>query len=160
KGPHAMSWFRYVCPAAAAAVAVALMGVPARAADADKYLPADARAIVFVNVRQTLDAPLVKKKGQDLIKAALEQNADGQKMLSAAGVDPIKDVSSITLVTTGAPTDPEKALVIVHGSFDLEKAQAAAEDYAKKNPGRLKITKEDGLILYESSAPTESGPAG
>jgi hypothetical protein len=142
--------------AAAAAVALALPAAAARAAEADKYLdpylPADTKAVVVINVRQALDAPLVKKHGLDHIKEGLKQNDQLQKMLSAAGMDPLKDVSSITVATTAAPTKPEKALLIVHGTFDVDKAQAAAEDFAKNNPTKLKIEKDNGVVLYENDS--------
>jgi hypothetical protein len=146
-----MSRFRTTWLAAAVAAALTLPAA-ARAAEADSYLPADTKAVVVINVRQALDAPLVKKHGLDHIKEGIKQNAELQRMLSAAGVDPLKDVSSITVATTGGPTRPDKALLIVHGTFDIDKAQAAAEDYAKNNPTKLKIEKEDGLVLYKNES--------
>jgi hypothetical protein len=151
-----MSWLRNVWMATAAAAAVLLPVAGARAFEPESYLPADTKAVVVVNVRQTLDAPLVKKHGLEHIKEGLKQNDQLQKVLTAAGVDPLKDVSSITVATTGAPTKPENVLVIVHGTFDLDKAQAAAEDYAKNNPTKLKIEKKDGLVIYENDAGKQS----
>jgi hypothetical protein len=146
-----MSHFRKVWPAAALAAA-ALAACCARAAEVDRYLPADTKAVVVINVRQTLDAPLVKKHALEQIKTALEQNAELQKIIVAAGVDPLKDISSVTLAVTGSLTDADKGLLIVHGTFNVAKAQAAAEDFAQKNPTQLKVEKEDGLVLYSNTA--------
>jgi hypothetical protein len=153
-----MSWFRNACTLVVAA-GVLVVAAAARAAEADNYLPADTKAVLVVNVRQTLDAPLVKKHALEHIKEGLKQNDQLQKALTAAGVDPLKDVSSVIVATTGAPTKPENALVIVHGTFDVEKAQTAAEDFAKNNPDKLKIEKQDGIVLYESNTGQSAKPS-
>src|SRR5262249_50931606 len=130
-----------------ALAAALLLAAPASAAEADKYLPEDTTSVVSVNVRQVLDSPVGKKYLQEVVKTVLKQNADLQKPLTAAGVDPLKDVSSVVVAASDVAGD--KVLVIVRGTFDPDKAQAAAEDFAKKNPRQLVIHKEGELRVYE-----------
>jgi hypothetical protein len=94
-----------------------------------------------------LDSPVGKKYLQEVVKTVLKQNADLQKPLTAAGVDPLKDVSSVVVAASDVAGD--KVLVIVRGTFDPDKAQAAAEDFARKNPRQLVTHKEGELRVYE-----------
>jgi hypothetical protein len=121
-------------------------------AEPDRLTPADAEVLVRVNVRQMLEAPLVKKRALDVLKGALAQREELRKMLAAAGIDPFKDVEAVTISLSGDPARDGKLVAVVRGTFDPAKAQAAADDYARTNPGRLKASKEDGLSLYEVAA--------
>ena len=118
----------------------------ARAVEADKLTPADADVVVSVNVRKILDSELFKKYGKDdAEKALLDENA--KKMLTAVGLDPLKDVDSILF--TNAGIDKSRRLVVVRGKFDVDKIKATAEAVAKDKPDELKITKQDDLTIYE-----------
>src|SRR5262245_20191709 len=127
-------------------VAALVAAVPLRAAELDKYLPGDTAAVAVLNVRQLLDAPLGKKYLVERYQAALKDNEDAQKMLTALNIDPLKDIDSV--VVSAAAVNPEKILLLVHGKFDLPRLQAAAEAHAKKNPDKLKILKEGKLTVY------------
>jgi hypothetical protein len=123
---------------------------PVRAVEPDKLLPDDAEAVLVVNVRQILDSPLVKKHALEQVKAALQMDAQLKQLLAASGVDPLKDVDSLTLSTAGGTSG--KVLMVVRGKFDLDKVKTAADDFAKKHPGKLKITEEGKTRLYEGEA--------
>jgi hypothetical protein len=125
--------------------ALCLVGF-SRAADADKLTPADAEVVVSINVRQLLDSELFKKYGKDEALKSLKDEKT-QKLLSAVGLDPLKDVDSVLITAAGA-TAP-KALIVAHGHFDVEKIRNAAEKYADGKPEELKITKSEGLTIYE-----------
>src|SRR4051794_6457376 len=90
-----MAGFRHSRTAAALAVALAVCAAPARAADLDPYVPGDTTALLVINARQALDSPVVKKYALDKVQAALKQSAEAQRLLTAAGVDPLKDVDRI-----------------------------------------------------------------
>ena len=129
--------------------ALSALAVPARAADADTYLPDDTEAILTVNVRQILDSALVKKFALEKIKEALKESDEVQKVLDELGFDPLNDVESV-IHATGS--DPEKGFLIVHGRFDLAKFHARGEEAAKDNGDVLKIHKVgdgDKQIVYE-----------
>ncbi len=128
--------------------AALLLAAPVGAAEADKYLPEDTTTVASVNVRQVLDSPVGKKYLQEVLKTVLKQNANFQKVLAAAGVDPLKDVSGLVVATSAV--DGDKVLVIAHGTFDPDKTQAAAAEFAKKNPRQMAITKEGDLRVIEA----------
>jgi hypothetical protein len=141
-------------------VAVAL---PARAAEVDKFLPNETEAVITLNVRQVLDSPLVKKYGEGEIKKALNKDEKAKKILDALGLDPLKDINSVTIAvpTLAAGKDLNKGLLIVHGKFDTDKFRAKAEEVVKEEGAALKVHKVGGYTLYELKPPKEKGtPAG
>ena len=134
-----MKMWRYI----AAATVVALVVCSASAAPKlDRLTPSDAEVVVQVNVRQLLRTPLVKKHGLDPIKTLLQHNAELQQLLTAAGLDPLKDIDSLCLCISGNPMAGGKLLAVVRGDFDVNKARKAAEEYAKKHPNRLKSSND------------------
>jgi hypothetical protein len=129
-------------------LAAMLAASVARAAEPDKLVPSDADAVVVFNVRQTLDSALVKSYALDHFKAALKGNDEVTKLMAAAGIDPLKDVDTVTLANTGAPPKND-SLIVIHGKFELDKVYAAAQDFAKKNPTELKISGDGKARVYE-----------
>ncbi len=139
-------------------VLVALAGAVGvvRGADVDKYLPEGTQVLVTVNVRQILESPLVKK---DLpkMRQGLEGLGDAKKILDDLGFDPFKDLDTLTIAGAGAG-DPEKAVAVAHGRFNVGKFQAKAEEVAKEQ-GFLKVQKTEGHTLYEVTPPGQDKPA-
>jgi hypothetical protein len=134
------------------ALAAAVLSPGARGADVDKYLPADAEWVASINVRQILDSAVVKKYGLPRAEAELKKN-DAQKFLSQIGLDPMKDVETVTIAGPESLTIQTKWVVIVHGTFNLGKIRDAAEAFAKDKPKDLKIEKEGDVPIYESRTP-------
>jgi hypothetical protein len=123
----------------------------ARAADEvaiDPLVPSDAEILAGINVRSILDSPLMKKKGQEELKAALKKNADLMKVLDATGLDPFKDIDTITMANSGGLTNG-KVLLVARGRFNLDKIHTTAEAVAKDKPDHLKILKEGNVTVYE-----------
>jgi hypothetical protein len=129
-------------------LAAALAAPAARGAEPDKLVPSDADAVIVINVRQALDSPLVKSYAMGHVKDALKGNEQVAKVLAAAGIDPLKDVDTITLANAGTPPK-NGSLIVIHGSFQLDKVQAAAQDYAKNHPAELKIAGDGKDRIYE-----------
>jgi len=130
--------------------AVALLSAPARAADLDPLTPADAQMVMSFNLRQVVDSPLAKKKGYaQKLKDLVDQNQEAKNVLKAVGLDPFKDIDSITVVMP-IPQNPggkaEKALITVRGNFDQDKIEAAL--MADKT-GKVKSSKEGTRTLFE-----------
>jgi hypothetical protein len=119
------------------------------AAVPDRLTPSDAELVVQVNVRQLLQTPLVKKHALDPLKSLLEHSAETRRLLHAAGLDPFQDIDTISLSTSGRPLKGGKLLVVVRGSFSPDKVQTAADEYAKKHPGRIKSSKDGELSMWE-----------
>jgi len=134
------------------ACAVLAAGLPARAAEVDKYLPNDSEIVASVNVRQLLDSPLVKKYALAHIQEYLKQSGGVQDVLTAVGFDPLKDVS---LIVAGGPSayNTDRGLVVVHGRFDTDKVRAKAEEIAKDKADALKVHAVGGYTVYEATGP-------
>jgi aspartokinase-like uncharacterized kinase len=101
---------------------------------------------------------VVKKHALDPLKTLLKRNEELQQLLTAAGIDPLKDIDTIGLCTSGNPAGTGKLLAVVRGNFDPDKARTAAEEYAKKHPGRIKSLKENDLTktMWEITSDNKS----
>jgi len=115
---------------------------------ANRWMPADAEVVFGANFRQMLNSPLVKKKDLDELRTKLKENKQAQQMLQAAGIDPLKDIDEM-LVTVSGIGPQAKVRAVIQGRFNEGKVKSAAETYAKKEPERLKITKEEGKTVFE-----------
>src|SRR5262249_15241960 len=96
----------------ALALAGLLLAAPLWAAEADKLLPNDTETVMGINVRQILDAPLVKKLGLEQAKKALKAQSDVQKILDDLGFDVFTDVDTITVAGCGATSEADKDRVL------------------------------------------------
>jgi hypothetical protein len=140
------------------ALAALLLAVPARAVEADKLLPNDTETVITINVKQMLTSSLIKKTPLvDKAKEALKDQSEAHQVLTDLGFDPFTDLESIVLANSGG-SEPDKGLIIVHGTFDAAKIKAKAEEVAKAMENVLKIHKvPDGLggmtELYEANIP-------
>jgi hypothetical protein len=130
----------------AALVALAL-ALPARAAEADRFLPGDAEQVIVVNVKQILESPLVKKYALPEIEKQLKENKDLKQLQTLTGLDPLKDIHSVVIANSGSTG--EKALLIVRGKFDVEKIHTVVQAVAA-DKGDVKISKLGDRNLYES----------
>lgn len=125
---------------------------PVRAADIDKFLPADTEVVLTINVRQLLDSPLMKKHALSSLQMLIKGNTELQNTLTALAFDPLKDLSTITAAAAGV-TENDRGMLILRGQFDLTKVQAKAEEVAKSQGDVLKITMADGARIYEVKPP-------
>jgi len=123
----------------------------AEASESTRYLPADTEVVAFVNVRQLVDAPLVKKRALEPLKAAVKKHADAQHFLSAAGLDPLQDIQGLLIAGPGSKST-EQVLVIMKGNFDLARIGTVAEEFARKYPKQLVIHDRDGARIYEGKS--------
>jgi hypothetical protein len=129
-----------------------LAAAPA-APELDRLTPSDAEVVVQINVRQLLQTPIVKKHALDPLKVLLQRNDEVKQLLAVAGLDPLKDIDTICLCMSGNPLSGAKLplgnplsggklLAVVRGSFDVDRVRKAAEEYARKHPGRLKSSND------------------
>jgi hypothetical protein len=125
-----------------------------------KLLPKDTEVVFTVNFKQILESELVNSQKESLeqVKAMFKQGVpgaeDATKYLKKAGLDPFKDLHSIT-VAMPASKDPEAGFIIVTGTFNTEKIQAAAEEAIKTEGDAIKITRAGTQVVYEVSPPGE-----
>ena len=125
-------------------------------AQPDRLIPGDAEVMVAVNVRQMLQSPVAQKHAVDPLRLVLKRNEELRQLLAAAGLDPLKDIDTIALSTSGNPTSTGKLLVVVRGRFDPDKVRTASEGYAKKHPGHVKGVKEGELPMWEITSEGKS----
>lgn len=136
-------------PALWLSLMVLAAGAPrAWGAEVDRYVPADATAVASIDVRRLLEAPLVRRHLVDRMRAGLREDAGLEGVLTAAGIDPLRDVRGVVLAVTGAKA--EQCLVIVRGKFDVARARQAAEQLAREHPDRLKVHGEGSSVLFEN----------
>jgi hypothetical protein len=133
---------------AALGLALAALFVQASgAADPETPTSDNPEVVVSVNIRQILGSGLAKKYALDPIKNVLQSDQNAQKVITATGLDPLKDLDSITV--SGANLKPPQALIVVRGRFDAEKINAAMADQAKKEK-TLKSSKEGALTVWQA----------
>src|SRR5262249_37396094 len=125
-------------------VALVPVAMASAGAKPDDLTPSDAEMVMQVNVRALLQTPLIKNHALESLKALLKRSGEVRQLLNAAGLDPLKDIDTISVSGSGLPVAGGKAkmLVVVRGNFAPDKARAAAADYAKKHPGRIKSIKD------------------
>ena len=135
-------------------VALLTSALPTQAAEVNKYLPDDTEVIVVVNVKQLVEAPLVKKHALGLITNMIQGDERIKKVLDAVGFDPLKDLSTVTIASSSANVDA-KGAVIITGNFDVEKFKAQAEKMAKEKDGMFKQLTEGDHKLLEIINPND-----
>lgn len=141
----------------AVVAAVAAFAAPTRAADIDALLPAESEQLIRVNVKQILESDIVKKFALAQIKQALEGN-DAQKMLKELGMDPLKDIESLSAGIWGDDPQNMKFVVVVHGKFSPEKLFEKAEAEAKKEGDKIGIVKDGSYTLVKVTVPNRPDP--
>lgn len=130
-----------------ALLALALFLPAARAADPDPLAPADSEWVLHLNVRQLAGAPAVKKYALDSLRTGLG-SLDALKPLAALGIDPLKDVHTLTAAGSGF-LQIDRTLVIARG-LDADKLRKAADGLVKQDPNAWKALKEGDVTLYEA----------
>jgi hypothetical protein len=128
--------------------------VPVNAPKITPYLLDDADFVVQINVEQLLASPLYTQNYQKQAEELLKMDAV-QAILKDTGLDPLKDLKRVTVVTgRSCHPDVEKTgkmgmpMVILEGRFDKAKLQAKAEQLAK-DAKTLKIHDVGDDKVYE-----------
>src|SRR5262249_43050846 len=77
----------------------------------------------------------------------LKGNEEAQKVLTALGLDPFKDVDAVLVAFNKLDMNPKPSFFAAKGNFDLDKIATVAKEAAKN--GDLKIHKEGAVTIYE-----------
>lgn len=129
-----------------------------RAAEFEKYLPDDTEFVLHANIQQALDSALAQKYLFPLVQSQVKGQSEVQEILSALGLDPFKDLQSLTIAAPGRDTE-KKWTAILQGNFDQGKIQSAVETFGGKEPDTLKTHRQDGTTIYEIKDPKRSHSA-
>ncbi len=132
----------------------AAVAVNVASADATRLpldVPADADAVVSIDLRRLVDSPAFQKYGKADALQGL-QSPPVKALLAALGLDPLRDLDSLLLASSGDVMGANpRALLVARGKFDVGKIQAVAALFAGANPADLKITRTNGLTIYEGA---------
>jgi hypothetical protein len=128
---------------------VLALAVPfqARAAETDKYLPDSTEAIVTINVKQLLEAPLFKEHIEKL-KLAFKGLSLGKTGIDVLGIDPLQDLEQIIVSWPGNP-DQEHPLILIKGKFDLAAVETALQKAASQKKAVFQKEAIDGHRVHE-----------
>lgn len=134
--------------------ALCILPLSARGAEVEKYVPNATDALVAVNVKLLLDAPLVKNN-LEKIKPALKADAEMQKTFDDLGLDPFKDVESVVFAVPPGG-DFDRGLIVIQGKFNLDKIHSKADQVVKDQGDKLSFEKLGQVRLYKvTPSPTE-----
>ncbi len=141
----------------AAVFAVALAGAPvARAAEPDKLLPADMDTVAFINVKQLVESDVVKKYALEQIKQVLA-GQEAKKLLEEMGLDPLTDIETLWVASSGTTPEDMKLFAVVHGKFDKAKLDKAALAATRKDGDKFSQVK-DGNNTFFKFQPDQGNP--
>jgi hypothetical protein len=92
----------------------------------EHYLPVDSEVVLTINLRQLLDAPLIKDNLLSQAREALRASPAAD-VLKELGFDPFKDLDRI-VVAGPAGKEQDRGLVILRGKFNVDKLKAKADE--------------------------------
>jgi WD40 repeat protein len=125
---------------------------PVPLAASEKYLPRDTEFLAYLNTRQILLSPLVRKHGLRKVGLAIKDRSEYQQLFKVAQLDPFLDISGVLVAASFKGAD-YSVVTIVHGRFDPDRIHSAASDFAQRSPRALKIHEEQGMRIYETTNP-------
>ena len=125
-----------------------------------EYLPDDSEAVITVNLRQILASPVAKEnKGSiDWIKGAVDERLAElgiQRYLQKIDFDIFRDLDGITVATAGGKS---LDFVLLEGTFNIGKIQAAAQEASKENSETVKPVMIGAQRALELRATADSKP--
>jgi hypothetical protein len=138
-----MSALRHIAGFGAIFLAASL----AAAAEVDSRIPADTEIVVSVNVAQLFNSPLGAKYLRTAVDEALKHNAEGQEALNYLGLDPMRDITQLTLAMTSAKN--KEGVVIIRGRFNRAKIDDLAQKVAAEQKDKLAIHNNGTATVYE-----------
>ena len=129
-----------------AALVVAITGQALFAADLTKMVPEDTDFIFQINVSKILKMPEVQKQIKESFEKSPEQKKTYEDLIASSGFDPLKDINSITLFSSGKIIEGKEPVggALIEGKFDIEKIVKVIKDdeAAKKD---VDVTMVDGF---------------
>lgn len=117
-----------------ATLLLVLFALPAAAVDPVPYLPAETDAVLTVQAREVLDSDLGKKHGAELLKELLEAYKPAAAAVRATGLDPHRDVETMTVAIGLKDATPSRPFSLIEGKFEAKKLEANLAAYQKDHP--------------------------
>jgi len=121
-------------------------------------LPNDSEVVVSVNIKQILESPLVKKHAADMVDQAIANSKEAKQLMEISGLDPRKDVSRVIMSLSGSDPSSMEAVVLVEGTYDPAKLNAAMAEFARAKNEVLSLVKDDDMTFYKYQGPESPQP--
>jgi hypothetical protein len=107
-------------------------------------LPGDSQAAFGIDVHAVVNSQLFRGLEPEI--RAQSAQSDWQKVITAIGFDPLKDLDEVLVVTSGSG-QKAPALVLARGNFDAVRAVAKGEEYKGVTLGTAK-NPTDGVFAF------------
>lgn len=112
------------------------------------YVPQDARAVAFANVREVMDSELrTKLLGIRPDTPDGDQDKEG-KFFGATGLDIERDVDSLVASLTGTGDTKEHPLLLARGRFNNGLIETAILEHADDQRGRVETYNGTRVVLF------------
>lgn len=116
------------------------------ASDLFKTIPEDADFVLQLNVSKILSMPDVQKQINEGFANQPEQKKTYEELKAKSGFDPLKDIQSFVLFSSGSVAEGKEPLAgaVIQGNFNVEKiVKVIKEDEAAAK--EVDVTKVDGF---------------
>ncbi len=112
-------------------------------------IPTETDFIIKIDVSKVLAFPEVQKQINESFEKQPNQKRTYEELKAKSGFDPLRDITSITLFSSGKGMKANETLggALIEGNYDIEKiTNVIKEDKAARND--LKIKKIDGFYSF------------
>lgn len=120
---------------------------PLGAAEVDPLIPGNTQVVMTVNLQQLLDSPMGKRLLRPRLESLLKKQPQAQVALLLLGVDPMKDITRVTVALASPEIDT--GFLIVTGKFDRNRIANLVERVAVDQKDKLRIHKDGNATVYE-----------
>lgn len=117
----------------------------ASAAEIEPGLPDNTTAVLTINLKQLLHAPLVKQHVLACLQQACRNTDVVRETLEMLALDPIRDLDRLTAASVGSGGAKSEGVVILRGRFDTARFHLAAKKLVKEHGDRFELHKDDNL---------------
>lgn len=135
------------------AATVAYAAPASMAAEPSAYLPDGTMFVLTLNVKQFLQAPLMRSD-EKAFERAVDEIA---KAFTGFGVDPRKDVDRVTLAV-GEQLKAANTLVLLEGRFDATKVEGRLRELARERKNDMQVIEDGGTTLFQGRLPRPGVP--
>jgi hypothetical protein len=147
-----MNSYRFTMRTGLAALMLLTGSVWAAATEIEAGLPEKTSAVVTINLKQLLRAPVLKEHGLASLEQLCRNTAAVRAVLEMLGLDPRRDLDRLTLAGVGCGNKVE-CVLILRGRFDTARIYLAEKNLVKHYGDRFAMHKDDEL-KYVSLIPT------
>jgi hypothetical protein len=123
-----------------------------RAAEPTTYLPDGTMLVASLNVRQFLDAPLIRENA-----SARQAIGEVSKALQSAGVE-AKDLDRVVFAL-GEQLRASSWLLLVQGRFEVDRVQNRLKERARERKNEIDMIEDAGVTVFQCRLPKPSTPS-